>query len=223
MLLACLECLHTAVAEAAGLSNVGCCSFWAVSAECCSCAAGVWKWHDSLKCVMKCFWVGRRQKAAALSSAGNLLLAVALPAPSAINICIISKGLIYLQYKLYWWCEFSLCWDSLHSLLTSGMILLSLLWCVCHLIFISKKIIADCKHLPIQCFIEEVDLYSFAVSVLLQQGSCWFLLWYLEGVKSIFLLFGCSYIICMVISFSKWSSMFPEKSSVTVWAEYSGL
>lgn len=113
--------------------------FWAICAECCSCTVGVWKWHDSLKCVMKCFWVGRRHKAAALSSAGNLLLAVALPAPSAINICMISKGLIYLQYKMYWWCEFSLCWDPLHPLLTSGMILLSLLWCLCHLIFIDKK------------------------------------------------------------------------------------
>lgn len=139
MLLAWLECLHTAVAEAAGLSGVGCCSFGAIGAECCSCTAGVWKWDDSLKCVMKCFWVGRRWKAAALSSAGNLPLAIALPTPSAINICVISKGLIYLQYKMYWWCEFSLCWDSLHLLLTSGMIFLSLLWCLCHLTFIAKK------------------------------------------------------------------------------------
>lgn len=224
MLLAWLECLHTVVAEAAGLSSVGCCSFWAISAECCSCTVGVWKWDESLKCAMKCFWVGRRWKAAALSSAGNLPLAIPLPVPSAINICIISKGLIHLQYKMYFlYIEFSLCWGSLHLLLTSEWSCYLFCGVSAASYSLPKRVIADCKHLPIQCVTEAVDLYNFTFSVLLQWGSCWFLLWYLEGLKSIFLPFGHSYIICMVIPFNKWNRMSPKKSSVTVWAEFFGL
>lgn len=191
--------------------------FWAISAECCSCTVGVWKWHDSLKCVMKCFWVGRRWKAAALSSAGDLPLAIALPAPSA-------------QFLKDWYNCSIKCIGGVNSACAGAL-------CTCYFrndltLFcgvsatsysLPKKVTADCKHLPIQCFTEAVDLYSFTFSALLQWGSCWFLLWYLEGVKSIILPFGHSYIICMVITFSKWSSMSPEKSSVTVWAVFSGL
>lgn len=41
---------------------------------------------------------------------------------------------------MYWWCEFSLCWGSLHLLLQEWSY--SLLWRLCHLIFIAKK--SDC-------------------------------------------------------------------------------
>lgn len=115
---------------------------------------------------------------------------------------------------MYWWCEFSLCWGSLHLLLQEWS---CYLFCgVSASYSLPEKVIADCKPLPVQCFTEAVDLYSFTFSVLLQWGLCWFLLWYLEGAKSIISPFGHSYIICMVIPFSKWNSMSPKKLSITL-------
>lgn len=130
--------------------------------------------------------MGRRWAAAAFSSAGKLPPAIPSPPPpsSAINICIISEGLLFLQYKISWWCELVLELSSSVSAY-SGMILLSLVVPLLPYIHCQKKktkpkqpTMSECKHLPVLWLTETFIL-------LVQWAACWFLLWCLEGVKSI--------------------------------------